>query len=52
MGLIEVALIGVWLQGTGKRKAAERKEKKSVGRSMSVGFVPSSSVNLKLWVDT
>ncbi|KAJ6891134.1 hypothetical protein NC651_024594 [Populus alba x Populus x berolinensis] len=33
---------------TGKRKAALRMGKKSVVRSMSVGFVPSSSANLKL----
>lgn len=38
----------------GKRKAAGRKEKikRSVGRSMSVGFVPSSSASLRLSGDT
>lgn len=54
-GLIEVTFIGfgcVVAQATGKRKAALRMGKMSVGRSMSVGFVPSSSANLKLSGDT
>ncbi|RDX57917.1 Zinc finger protein JAGGED, partial [Mucuna pruriens] len=43
-GVMEVALIGwLWLQVAGKRKAAGRMEKTSVGRSTSVDFVPLSS---------
>lgn len=41
------------VQAIGKRKAAPRMGKMmSAGRSMSVGFVPSSSANLKLLGDT
>lgn len=41
------------MQAIGKRKAAPRMGKMMrAGRSMSVGFVPSSSANLKLLGDT
>jgi len=50
---MEVALIGwLWLQVAGKRKAAGRMEKTSVGRSTSVDFVPLSSASLRLLGDT
>jgi len=52
-GVMEVALIGwLWLQVAGKRKAAGRMEKTSVGRSTSVDFVPLSSASLRLLGDT